>query len=189
MSRIPKVLGVFLIGYVIGRTNFYTNLQQNKKIVHWVIAIGFFVGLPANFMLARYMSAPGDLYFGLTPDGWLETVSYALGVVPLALAYVATLMLSFQTKLGQKLLMIVAPVGKMAFTNYIMQSLIGSFVFLNPRLGYGGQVGTVYYTLFGLAVFAFQVILSTIWLSYFQYGPVEWVWRSLTYGKRQPMLH
>jgi uncharacterized protein len=124
VSRIPKVLGVFLIGYVIGRTNFYTNLQQNKKIVHWVIAIGFFVGLPANFMLARYMSAPGDLYFGLTPNGWLETVSYALGVVPLALAYVATL-----------------------------------------------------------------VILSTIWLSYFQYGPVEWVWRSLTYGKRQPMLH
>ncbi|MES2748348.1 MAG: DUF418 domain-containing protein [Bacteroidota bacterium] len=188
VSRIPKVLGMFLIGYVIGRSDFYKNLNKNKKIVYWTIGIGLVLGLPANFMLAKYISAPGSDYYNLKLNGWYETISYALGVVPLALSYVGMMMLSFQTKIGHKLLLILTPVGKMAFTNYIMHSLIGNFVFLSVGLNYGGQVGPVYYTLFGIAVFVFQIVLSTIWLTYFQYGPVEWVWRSLTYGKRQPMF-
>jgi uncharacterized protein len=74
----------------------------------------------------------------------------------------------------------------MAFTNYIMHSLIGNFVFLGTGLDMMGQVGPVYFTLFGITVFIFQIIFSTIWLSYFQYGPIEWIWRSLTYKKKQP---
>ena len=74
----------------------------------------------------------------------------------------------------------------MAFSNYIMQSLIGNFVFLGAGLGLMGQVGPVYYTLFGISVFILQVIFSTIWLKYFNYGPVEWLWRSATYKKWQP---
>lgn len=188
VSRIPKVIGVFLIGYVIGRSDFYKNLKQNKKTVRWIIALGLLIGLPANFILAYFMSKFGGDYYKLKPNGWYQTVAYALGVVPLALAYVGMLMLFFQVKIGNRLLMLVAPVGKMAFSNYMMQSLIGNFIFLNAGLGYEGKVGPVYYTIFGLVVFIFQIILSTIWLRYFQYGPVEWLWRSLTYGKRQPML-
>lgn len=188
VSRIPKVLGVFLIGYVIGRSDFYKNLAQNKKIVYWVIALGLLIGLPANYQLAQYMSATGDDYFDLKINGWYETIAYAFGVVPLALAYVGLLMLSFQTKIGHKFLLLFTPVGKMAFSNYFMQSLIGNFVFLGAGLGFMGQVGPVYYTLFAVFVFVFQIILSTIWLKYFQFGPIEWVWRSLTYKKRQPML-
>jgi uncharacterized protein len=93
-------------------------------------------------------------------------------------------MLGFETSLGKKILTYLAPVGKMAFSNYIMQSLIGNFVFLHAGLGFTGQVGPVYYTLFGLMVFAFQVLISTFWLRYFHYGPFEWLWRSLTYWKR-----
>lgn len=198
VSRIPKVVGVFLIGYVIGRSDFYKNLKQpeakpiraqlNKKIVYWTIALGLLIGLPANFILAYFMSKFGSDYYMLKLNGWYQTVAYSFGVVPLALAYVGMLMLFFQVKIGNRLLMLLAPVGKMAFSNYMMQSLIGNFVFLNAGLGYEGKVGPVYYTLFGLLVFLFQIILSTVWLRYFQYGPVEWVWRSLTYGKQQPML-
>jgi uncharacterized protein len=54
-------------------------------------------------------------------------------------------------------------------------------------LAYYGQVGPVYYTLFGILIFLLQVLISTIWLKYFNYGPVEWVWRSATYKKWQPM--
>ena len=188
VSRIPKVLGMFLIGYVIGRSDFYKNLAQNKKIVYWIILLGFAIGLPANYQLALYMSASEDDYFGLKLNGWYETVAYAFGVVPLALAYVGVLMLCFQTNIGHKLLLLISPVGKMAFSNYLMHSLIGNFVFLGAGLGYMGQVGPVYYTQFAIIVFVFQIIFSTIWLSYFNFGPVEWVWRSLTYNKRQPML-
>ncbi|MFN3968979.1 DUF418 domain-containing protein [Flavobacterium sp.] len=185
VSRIPKVLGMFLIGYVIGRSDFYKNLAQNKKIIYWIIGLGLLIGLPANYQLAQYMSAPGDAYFDLKINGWYETIVYALGVVPLALAYVGILMLGFQTTIGHKILLIISPVGKMAFSNYLMHSLIGNFVFLGAGLGYMGQVGPVYYTLFAILVFIFQIILSTIWLKNFQYGPIEWLWRSLTYKKKQ----
>ncbi len=82
---------------------------------------------------------------------------------------------------------VLAPVGKMAFSNYILQTLIGNFVFLGAGLGYLGKIGPVYYTIFGVIVFIIQIILSKIWLKYFYFGPLEWIWRSLTYKKLQPM--
>ena len=187
VSRIPKVLGMFLIGYVVGRSNFYKNIVQHKKLLFSIIAFGIVVGLPANYFLARYMSWYNADYFNLKINGLYQTIAYALGVVPLAMTYVAILMLSFQTVAGKKLLSVFAPVGKMAFSNYIMQSLIGNFVFLGAGLGYLEKVGPFYFTLFGIAVFIVQIILSTIWLHYFNYGPLEWLWRSATYKKWQPM--
>ena len=187
ISRISKVLGMFLIGYVIGRTHFYKNIMQHKKLVYSVIAAGFIIGLPANYFLAHYMSAAMGDYFNLKEKGMYQTIVYALGVAPLALAYVGCFMLLFQNAGFKKIFSLIAPAGKMAFSNYIMQSLIGNFVFLGAGLGYMGQVGPVYFTLFGIAVFILQVIISTIWLKYFNYGPVEWVWRSATYKKWQVM--
>jgi uncharacterized protein len=187
VSRIPKVIGMFLIGYVIGHSDFYKNILQHKKILYWIIGLGLVIGLPANYLLAQYMSNDMGDYWQLKTKGLYQTIAYALGVAPLALAYVGLFMLSFQTVAGKKILSVLAPVGKMAFSNYIMHSLIGNFVFLGAGLGYMGQVGPVYYTLFGVCIFILQIILSTIWLKYFNYGPLEWLWRSATYKKWQPM--
>jgi uncharacterized protein len=186
VSRIPKVLGIFLIGYVIGRTDFYRNLSQNKKWLGLTIAVGLVIGLPANYFLAKLMSESGGAYFTLQMDGLYQTIAYALGVAPLGLLYVALLMLLSRSLKTNRFLNVLAPVGKMAFSNYIFQTLVGSYVFLGAGLGYVGKVGPVYYTLFGVAVFIFQVIASTIWLRFFHYGPVEWLWRSATYNKWQP---
>jgi len=187
VSRIPKVVGMFLIGYVIGRTDFYKNIVQHKKLLYYLIGIGIVVGLPANYYLAYYMAWHDGDYYGLKTNGLYQTIFYAFGVVPLALLYVSVFMLSFQANTGRKILSVLAPVGKMAFSNYIMQSLIGNFVFLGAGLGYMGTVGPVYYTMFGILVFIGQIIISTIWLKYFNYGPLEWLWRSATYGKWQVM--
>ena len=134
VSRIPKVMGMFMIGYVLGRSDFYKNIQQHKKVLYIIIVLGLLIGLPANFYLARYMTYFMDDYFNLKPYGLYQTIAYAFGVVPLALVYVSLFMLSFQTVAGKKILSVLAPVGKMAFSNYIMHSLIGNFVFL-------GQIG------------------------------------------------
>ena len=187
VSRIPKVVGMFLIGYVIGRTDFYKNIVQHKKLLYYLIGIGIVVGLPANYYLAYYMAWHDGDYYGLKTNGLYQTIFYAFGVVPLALLYVSVFMLSFQANTGRKILSVLAPVGKMAFSNYIMQSLIGNFVFLGAGLGYMGTVGPVYYTMFGILVFIGQIIISTIWLKYFNYGPLEWLWRSATYSKWQVM--
>ncbi len=186
VSRVPKVLGMFLIGYVVGRSDFFRNITQHRKLVYIIIAAGLLIGLPANYMLAKQMQEHMGDYFELKQNGLYQTIYYTLGVVPLALAYVGLFMLAFKTKSGNRLLTLLAPAGKMAFTNYIMQSLIGNFVFFSLGLGYMWKVGPVYYTLFAIVVFTGQVIISTIWLKYFNYGPVEWLWRSATYKKWQP---
>lgn len=187
ISRIPKVLGMFLIGFVVGRSNFYKNIAQNKKIIYRIITFGLLVGLPANYFLAYYMSNLEADYYNLKINGLYQTIAYAFGVVPLALVYVGTFMLCFQTNMGKKIMSIVAPVGKMAFSNYMTHSLVCNFVFLGVGLGYGGQVGTFYLTVFAICLFTLQIIISTFWLKYFNFGPVEWAWRSMTYGKLQPM--
>jgi len=188
VSRIPKVIALFCIGYVLGRSGFYQKIQQHQKTLYLTIVIGLLMGLPANFYLARYMSYFMDDYWNLKMNGLYQTIAYALGVMPLALAYVALMMLIFQTNLGKRILSVLAPVGKMAFSNYIMHSLIGNFVFLGAGLGYIGKVGPVYFTLFGIAVFMVQIVLSSLWLRYFNYGPLEWLWRSATYKKWQPLI-
>lgn len=186
VSRIPKVLGMFLIGYAVGRSGFYKNISQHKKLISYIALLGLLIGLPANYFLAHYMSTAMGDYFQLKTKGLYQTIFYALGVVPLGMAYVAMLMLFFQKNAEMKFLSPLAPVGKMAFSNYIMQSLVGNFVFLGAGLGLMGTVGPVYFTLFGILFFILQVFLSRFWLNYFNYGPVEWVWRSATYKKWQP---
>jgi len=188
VSRVPKVLGMFMIGYALGRSDFYKNIDKHKKTIYIIIAAGLLIGLPANYYLARYMTYFMNDYWNLKAKGLYQTIVYALGVAPLAMAYTGLFMLSFQTTAGKKILSILAPVGKMAFSNYMMQSLIGNFVFLGPGLGYMTRVGPVYFTLFALLVFTFQIIFSTVWLNYFNYGPVEWLWRSATYKKWQPLI-
>ena len=186
VSRIPKVLGIFLIGYALGRSGFYKKALQQKKILLFIIAGGLIIGLPANYLLARYMSENMADYFRLMPNGLRKTVAYSIGVLPLSLAYAGILALLFQQNTGKKLLSVFSPVGKMAFSNYVFQTFVGSFVFLGAGLGYIARVGPVYYTLFGIIIFLLQVVLSHLWLKKFYFGPIEWLWRSATYQKWQP---
>lgn len=182
------MLGMFMIGYVVGRSNFNKDIAQHKKLLVIILAAGLIIGLPANYYLAKNMFQHEGDYYSLKIHGWYRTIAYALGVAPLALAYVAFLMLIYQLSFAKKTLSIFAPVGKMAFSNYMLQSLIGNFVFLGAGLGYMEKVGPVYYTLFGIMVFILQLIASSIWLRFFNYGPVEWIWRSATYKQWQPFL-
>ena len=186
ISRIPKVLGMMLIGLVVGRSNFYKNILQHKKLLYGIIIFGLIVSIPANYMLAKYMMMNDGSYNELKPNGLYRTIAYAFGVAPLAAVYISLFMLAFQTGPGKRILPVFAPVGKMAFTNYLTHTLIGNFVFYNAGLGYMEKAGPVYYTLFALIIFVIQIIYSTIWLNNFNYGPVEWLWRSATYKQWQP---
>ena len=73
--------------------------------------------------------------------------------------------------------------GRMALTNYIGQSVIGMFLFYGIGLGWGSTIGLWYTEVIVLVVFLFQMLFSRLWLSGFKFGPLEWIWRMLTYGK------
>ncbi|NJK93393.1 MAG: DUF418 domain-containing protein [Blastochloris sp.] len=76
----------------------------------------------------------------------------------------------------------------MALTNYLSQSLIATTIFYGYGLGLGGSVGRLGTVSIALLIFIMQIFLSWMWLKFFHYGPLEWLWRSLTYGVRQPMV-
>ena len=159
--------------------------MEYKTQLFWFILIALVISIPANYMLAKYMENP-DNYFNLKIEGWYETIVYAFGVAPLAIVYAIIIALLFQQKVIQSILKLIAPVGKMAFSNYMMHSIIGFIAFHAIGFNYMQKVGPLAWTIFALIIFLIQIIVSTIWLKYFEFGPVEWLWRSLTYGKKQP---
>ena len=115
-------------------------------------------------------------------------VMTSLSAVTLAFGYGASaLKLAGHPRIGP-MLSAFAPIGRMAFTTYISQSLIFGFVFFGYGLGYFGKLGATSAITFGIMVYVFQVLFSMWWLGRYRYGPLEWLWRTLMYGKRQPML-
>jgi uncharacterized protein len=186
-SRIFKVLGMFLIGYALGGSGYFKTLLGRPRSLWIIAAIGITVGLPANYMLAKFMETPGN-YLQLKIEGLHQTIVYAVGVVPLSLAYVSLLALLFRSRRGNRIMTFLIPVGKMALTNYIFHSLFCIVIFFGIGFGYMGTLGPIAWTVFAMLVFVVQIIYSTIWLKYFQFGPLEWLWRSLTYRKSQPMV-
>ena len=100
--------------------------------------------------------------------------------------YVGAVMLVCRSDALRRVTRPFAATGRMAFSNYVGQSLIGSFVFYGTGLGYYAEIGRLGQISIVAAVCALQLVVSPIWLRGVRYGPLEWLWRTLTYGKRQP---
>jgi uncharacterized protein len=104
------------------------------------------------------------------------------------LGHVAVIALVCQGRILSPLTSRLAAIGRMALTNYLLQSLICAFVFYGWGLGLYGRMERREYYLILLSIWLFQLVVSPIWLSRFRFGPMEWLWRTLTYGSLQPML-
>ena len=177
--RYFKVLGLFLLGSLIGRHKIYADLTAHRKLLRKVLTAGLAIGLPVS-LLYTYLSMEG----GSTV---LRDISYLLSVYPMGLAYAAGFCLLFERRPESALWKKFAATGRMACTNYLGQSVFGILIFYGIGLGLGAGVDLLVTELIALGVFAFQIIFSGIGLKHFRFGPVEWVWRMITYGKRLPM--
>lgn len=174
--RLPKVIGLFIIGYMIGKHRLYARLDTLPlaRFLRWTLAIG----LPSS--LAYAWSATQGHPWGLA----LHSLLYAVSVIPLAFAYVSGICLLFvRGSAWKKPFVFFAASGRMALTNYISQSLVGILLFYGLGMGLGTSFGLGTIELTALAVFLLQVLLSSLWLRSFAFGPLEWVWRMLTYGR------
>ncbi len=185
-NRFPKVLGMFLIGFYVGRKMMYANLSNYTALLKKLRLWGFVIGLPASFAMAWFEGDGKNVY--QSAWGLLDTFFYAIGVVPLSLAYVSAICLFWVKTKGINKLSVFAPVGRMALTNYLLQTIFGVLVFYCVGLGMGQKIGPVYFIPIAIGFYLLQVLFSNIWFNYFQYGPMEWVWRQLTYGKKLKIL-
>lgn len=179
-GRMFKVLACFLIGIWVGRKILYQNLLDNKLLIKKIALWGFVIGIPMNVLLV-YLN---DIYpYGST---WYVAafIPYALGVVPLAAAYMASIAILVKSKRG--FLHYFAPIGRMALSNYIFQSIIAILIFYGVGFGLAFDLPLWQVILITIGIFCGQIVFSTFWLIKFKFGPLEWIWRMMTYGKIIP---
>ena len=179
--RFFKVLGLFMIGFVIGRERIYADIEGNAALLRKVLSWGLLFGLPVGILYT--WSSMAGYPFGRVFHG----VFYLLSVYPMGFSYAAGFALLFIRRpeaSGWKLL---SGPGRMACTNYLGQSVLGILLFYGVGFALGNKVGLLETEFIALGVYVFQIGFSCLWLRYFKYGPVEWVWRMLTYGKTLPM--
>jgi uncharacterized protein len=168
-------MALFKSGFLLGK--------KSVLLYSIVAVIGLGAGLLMNYYFLRFMyQVRFDHYEYLSR--WKFNY-YEIRRVLVTMGYLSTLILLYKIIPFRKIINVFAPVGQMAFTNYLSQSIITSIFFYGFGWYASLQRYEVYYVV--VSIWVFQIIFSHLWLRYFRFGPFEWVWRSLTYWKKQPM--
>ena len=159
--------------------------QAPTKTYLWMTIIGLGVGLTVSYFRLQQLIDAKFNWFDYTKRVWFSM--YELSRTFRAIGILGFIMLLYKSRWFKWLFALLRPVGQMAFTNYLMQSLMCGLIFYGVGFGLFGKLQRheIYYVVG--SVWLFQIIYSNIWLHYFRFGPMEWAWRSLTYWKKQPM--
>lgn len=168
--RLSKVLGIMVLGLWAGRRVAQGGLLADTRLLRRVLLFGLLVGLPAS------------LVYAFLPDAGQAHWSSMVGTVPLALAYAAALLLAWPH--AQRVLGVFVAPGRMPLTNYLLQSVVNGLVFFGAGLGLIGQLSMAGFYAYAIGLFAVQCVWSRWWLARHAQGPVEALWRGLTYPKQ-----
>lgn len=181
------MLSMMFIGMALFGWGFFNNQLSTSTYTMWML-IGYGIGIPFGYFLfnQELVAFAGRAAY---VDRWITNPNaYSeFRRLFITIGHASMIMLVYRLKIAPWLMRALSAVGQMAFTNYLMQSIICTFFFYGYGGGYYGKLyfHQIYYVV--AAVWVFQLIFSSIWLRYFRFGPFEWVWRSLTYWKMQPM--
>lgn len=179
------VAGLFMVGAYFGRNNFIGRAAELRSGFRKLLVSSAVIGVPLSALFLYALITQPEQQ-SLSWWQWLNFFSKSASGLAFALFYVAAISLLMLT-LARRWLEFFAPVGRTALSNYLLQSLIGTFVFYGYGLGLMGKLDATEQLGYIALLFTGQVWLSRWWLARFRFGPAEWLWRSLTYGKRQPM--
>lgn len=180
-SSLPKTFGLMALGAAVWRWDVFRAPQRQEDLLWAVVLLGGCIGVWATIQTVMAASTGH-------PSRYPSRLLDAASSIPLALAFASGLLLALQWPLIRKFATVFQPAGQMALTNYLTQSVLLSLLFYGYGLGLFGRLGSASAAGVGLLLYAVQLELSAWWLRHYQFGPVEWLWRSLTYGRRQPWL-
>lgn len=179
LGMVPMVLGLFLIGAWFVRSGALADPAAHRRRLRSMIAYGVPAGAAITGLSLLIDSSPA-----MTPVSAAAVAAstlHMLGALPLALALIAWIVLIVHD--GARWPLRFAPAGRMALSNYLAQSLIGTLVFYGYGLGLWGRVSPAPLIAATFAVFALQMLLSVAWLRRHRFGPAEWLWRAFTYWR------
>ncbi|MGI9239987.1 MAG: DUF418 domain-containing protein [Verrucomicrobiales bacterium] len=185
------VFAMFLIGFSIGRSGILRDIPDHRNRIAQVRNWGLGLGLAA--MAAERLLAANAGYTMFRPQQaglgvqFAGDLLFAIGAPVLALGYAATLVLAAQTPRGKTALAPLAAVGRLALTVYLTQTLMFTTLFYGYGFGQVYCLGPVAVTTWAVVIFCAQIVACLWWSRRFRFGPAEWIWRSLTYLKCQPL--
>lgn len=170
----PRTVALFLLGMLVWRKNLLRDPGSHRTLLTTVAIAGTTLGF------ALQVSTP--------PIPLAGQIFTAIAPVVLALGYSAIAVSIVDLTRYRALLAWAGPLGRMAFTNYVAQSIVFGWIFFGYGMGQFGRMSTTNAAGIGVALYVLQVLYSRWWLRRFRFGPLEWLWRSIMYGRRQPMV-
>jgi uncharacterized protein len=177
---LPQTFGLMLCGIAAWRSGVLREPQRYRRRLRTFFVAALAIGATATSLQVFSESSGRPLAI---PEGLLRLCSF----IPLAFAYAAGVLLWMTPPRATPVTALVASLGRMALTNYLTQSVVLSVIFYGYGFGLFGRIGSALAALIGVALYVGQLFLSRFWLRHYRFGPVEWVWRSLTYGRWEPM--
>ncbi|MET0555084.1 MAG: DUF418 domain-containing protein [Vicinamibacteria bacterium] len=180
--------GRFLLGYWAARRGLLRDPAAHRVLLTRIFTVSLALGIVLTFLQeTQALWKAGVPFLAAGPGNLLMRMALRATTLTLGVAYGVGFLLLFQVERARGLLRLLAPVGRMALTNYLSQSVLGIAIFYGVGLGIGPRFGVAGWWTAWLAIFAAQVWASRVWLARYRYGPMEWLWRSLTYGALQPI--
>jgi|KBSMisStaDraftv2_1062788.scaffolds.fasta_scaffold00813_10 uncharacterized protein len=175
-----------LLGIFLYKTGILTGQKSNGFYLVMMI-VGYTFGIGWGILQRNQVLAANFDYFNFWMNKAIPVSLYQLHRMGTTLGHMSLIILLWNSDWFKWLLMPFARMGQMAFTNYLLQSILCGLFFYGYGLGYFGKLQRyeLYYVV--LAVWAFEMVFSGVWLSFFRFGPLEWLWRSLTYWEWQPL--
>jgi uncharacterized protein len=176
-----RIMAMMLLGMALFKWN-VLQAQKSKHFYLKMLIIGSSTGIAlCSWGVYDNFRAGWVFHYSMF---WGSIHNY-IGSVALALGYIAAVMLLVNSQGFQKLKKLLSNVGRMAFSNYIIMSFLGMFIFYGNGLGLFGKVERIGQLGITLAIWIVLFVFSALWLKYYKMGPLEWLWRILTYGKRE----
>lgn len=185
MYMMPNVFALFLLGLYVGRRRILYRLDYYARDLRWLVVCGLPLGLLCNVGYTASVEIGG--LAGVT---WVTLGGYALnwiGTPLLSFGYAAAIILLARRERWRRRMAPLAAVGRMALTNYLLQTIVCTTLFYGYGFGLFDKIGAAGGLLLTVVIYALQIPLSVWWLRTFRFGPLEWLWRSATYGVWQPM--
>jgi uncharacterized protein len=175
------VFSMMLLGIAFFKLNILS-AKKSYRFYGLMVLLGYAVGLTTNYFEVTTIISNDFSFLSFSKTN----VSYDLGRIGIAIGHIGLIMIFAKLPILNWLKLRIAAVGKMALTNYIMHSLICMIIFTGVGFGLFGKLQRyeLYYVVF--SVWVFQLIISPIWLKYFHFGPIEWLWRRLSYQYKPP---
>ena len=181
-GRPTKVLALFLLGYYMMKSDFFRKHADNAQLFFRFFISGTIITALALWWGGSMASFPHSL----RDTAWKATA--ATGQLLLALSYIQGIVVLYHRKEWvRKLLHPLSYVGRMSFTNYVLHTFFGYLIFYPFLGGLFGKMSLLGIMITAVCIFLFEIIISYYWLKYFRFGPLEWLWRCLTYKRYFPL--